>query len=84
MISHHIYLSVAMAHKEPQIEAARQAHKRGRRGDWLAHPIPAESPSSTTGKAWRRVLSCSPSYPAVAAAKASAIPPLWSPPTGRR
>jgi hypothetical protein len=27
MISHHIYLSVAMAHKESQIEAARQAHQ---------------------------------------------------------
>ena len=27
MISHHIYLSVALAHKESQMEAARQAHQ---------------------------------------------------------
>jgi len=27
MISHHIYLSVALAHKEAQMEAARQAHQ---------------------------------------------------------
>jgi hypothetical protein len=27
MISHHIYLSVAQAHKESQMEAARQAHQ---------------------------------------------------------
>ena len=27
MLRHHIYLSVAMAHKESQIEAARQAHQ---------------------------------------------------------
>jgi hypothetical protein len=27
MISHHIYLSVALAHKESQMEAARQVHQ---------------------------------------------------------
>ena len=27
MISHHIYLSVTLAHKESQMEAARQAHQ---------------------------------------------------------
>jgi hypothetical protein len=27
MISYHIYLSVALAHKESQMEAARQAHQ---------------------------------------------------------
>jgi hypothetical protein len=35
MISHHIYLSVAMAHKESQIEAARSAgrERAGQRND---------------------------------------------------
>jgi hypothetical protein len=31
MISHHIYLSVALAHKESQMEAATQLPGRGRR-----------------------------------------------------
>jgi hypothetical protein len=43
MISHHIYLFVTLAHKESQMEAARQAARHSRPSNQGEHNVPESS-----------------------------------------